>query len=696
MRNLAFDQFFRADYQLAAASFQSLPDRYCREHYILSLFLNDPNSDIEAVRAEVINLEALRQEAGFSYSCALSLRHSIHQKNADIINTLAICDINLKVNPLNDYVLELVQQFSYNDRYNLLEVKIISFRLINILRQVANNHDISVVDHRLAFVCHEFLSGFQRRYPSIDTYCNLAQYYYFLKDFDQSYYYYKQAQNLFGESEKILLGLSSIAFECSNSLEGIELLEKLLQISPDNPEYNTSYGITLEIYGKSNEALKFLEKAVEVISSQVRYSITIANQFRKIGNIALAEKFYYQVVNLITCYHDSWLNLSRFAIWQKQLDSAKSYMQYSILSIPESSSAMIIASDLLDMQGQLSDAINLLERAYRNSPTNWEVAIRLIQKLQQQKEPLKALNICQNFAQINSDTYRLRCSTALSRLYLDLGLTIPLFETLDKLQELILKESPNTSWKEWMYVYHILSFVVPSVRDSTLFNSLIFSLVSEKYVDRLNSWACVMTKLYGFDFKAPKYTCKYKIKRIGFVSPNFSGHVVSELSIDIIKELSTLSDDIEVFIIPIDLKCQNSEFLKKVRQQLTPTLKLLELYYPLPNIVEHLIKLELDVLIELDGATSEITCQVLYCHPAQINLSWLGFDAPFISEQNFFLCDQYTHPDGIDELYKEKLIRLPNSHMCVRGFEAVEKNRSEVRQSLGISDSQIYLFIQLQ
>lgn len=70
MRNLAFDQFFRADYQLAAASFQSLPDRYCREHYILSLFLNDPNSDIEAVRAEVINLEALRQEAGFSYSCA--------------------------------------------------------------------------------------------------------------------------------------------------------------------------------------------------------------------------------------------------------------------------------------------------------------------------------------------------------------------------------------------------------------------------------------------------------------------------------------------------------------------------------------------------------------------------------------------------------------------------------------------------
>ncbi|MFN6142991.1 MAG: hypothetical protein ACK48A_12185, partial [Pseudanabaena sp.] len=78
---------------------------------------------------------------------------------------------------------------------------------------------------------------------------------------------------------------------------------------------------------------------------------------------------------------------------------------------------------------------------------------------------------------------------------------------------------------------------------------------------------------------------------------------------------------------------------------------------------------------------------------APVCISWLGFDAPFVSSNNYTLCDHYTHPSTSDQYYLENLVRLPDSHMAIAGFEYVPINRDEQRSSLGILPEQIaYLF----
>ena len=102
---------------------------------------------------------------------------------------------------------------------------------------------------------------------------------------------------------------------------------------------------------------------------------------------------------------------------------------------------------------------------------------------------------------------------------------------------------------------------------------------------------------------------------------------------------------------------------------------------------------QLDVLIDLDGLTISLNTHVLYRHLAPVCMSWLGFDAPFISADNYCLCDGYTHPSTSDKDYLEKLIRLPDAHMAIAGFECVPIDRDRERESLGISPEQIaYLF----
>jgi len=71
----------------------------------------------------------------------------------------------------------------------------------------------------------------------------------------------------------------------------------------------------------------------------------------------------------------------------------------------------------------------------------------------------------------------------------------------------------------------------------------------------------------------------------------------------------------------------------------------------------------------------------------------MGFDAPFLSSQNYYLCDRHTHPDYVDSHYVEQLLKLPDAHMAVSGFQSVPVNRGELRELWGIRPNQVvYLY----
>jgi predicted O-linked N-acetylglucosamine transferase (SPINDLY family) len=71
----------------------------------------------------------------------------------------------------------------------------------------------------------------------------------------------------------------------------------------------------------------------------------------------------------------------------------------------------------------------------------------------------------------------------------------------------------------------------------------------------------------------------------------------------------------------------------------------------------------------------------------------LGLDASGIPAIDYFIADNYVLPENAQEIYSEKIIRLPNSYLSIDGFEIGVPTRK--RADLNIpDDAVIYLTVQ--
>ena len=80
---------------------------------------------------------------------------------------------------------------------------------------------------------------------------------------------------------------------------------------------------------------------------------------------------------------------------------------------------------------------------------------------------------------------------------------------------------------------------------------------------------------------------------------------------------------------------------------------------------------EIDILIDLDSNTLDLSCQVMALKPAPIQVTWLGMDASGIPSIDYFIADPYVLPENAQDYYSEKIWRLPNTYIAVDGFEVL-------------------------
>ncbi|MBD1842988.1 O-linked N-acetylglucosamine transferase, SPINDLY family protein [Cyanobacteria bacterium FACHB-63] len=87
------------------------------------------------------------------------------------------------------------------------------------------------------------------------------------------------------------------------------------------------------------------------------------------------------------------------------------------------------------------------------------------------------------------------------------------------------------------------------------------------------------------------------------------------------------------------------------------------------EIADQIYQDEIDVLIDLDSITLDISCQVLSLKPAPIQVTWLGWDASGLPTIDYFIADPYVLPDDAQSYYSERIWRLPQTYIAVDGFE---------------------------
>ncbi|MBN3949757.1 MAG: O-linked N-acetylglucosamine transferase, SPINDLY family protein [Nostoc sp. NMS7] len=78
---------------------------------------------------------------------------------------------------------------------------------------------------------------------------------------------------------------------------------------------------------------------------------------------------------------------------------------------------------------------------------------------------------------------------------------------------------------------------------------------------------------------------------------------------------------------------------------------------------------KIDILVDLDSITLDVTCEVMALKPAPIQVTWLGWDASGIPAIDYFIADPYVLPDDAQNYYTEKIWRLPQTYIAVDGFE---------------------------
>lgn len=87
------------------------------------------------------------------------------------------------------------------------------------------------------------------------------------------------------------------------------------------------------------------------------------------------------------------------------------------------------------------------------------------------------------------------------------------------------------------------------------------------------------------------------------------------------------------------------------------------------EIAEKIYQDNIDVLIDLDSITLDITCEVMALKPAPIQVTWLGWDASGLPAIDYFMADPYVLPDSAPDYYRETIWHLPNTYIAVDGFE---------------------------
>ena len=194
------------------------------------------------------------------------------------------------------------------------------------------------------------------------------------------------------------------------------------------------------------------------------------------------------------------------------------------------------------------------------------------------------------------------------------------------------------------------------------------------YVEREPQFMLDAARRYGELFqsvprmkRAPKRREKI---RVGYISPDFTFHIVALFSFAFFTHFD--KSRFEVF--GYSLAGENAMATELSSHASawryvgggTPA-----------EIAEKIRADEIDILFDLAGHSANNALPVLALRPAPVQISGVGyFDTTGLSAVDYFLTDVHTDPMGEnDGCFTEKLLRLPESHLCYRASRAGEKSR---------------------
>ncbi len=147
--------------------------------------------------------------------------------------------------------------------------------------------------------------------------------------------------------------------------------------------------------------------------------------------------------------------------------------------------------------------------------------------------------------------------------------------------------------------------------------------------------------------------------RVGYVSADFMYSVVSFFCYSLLKDYDRTRFEVYVYA-----ACQEDQASREFKTYVDVWRNIMNL--PPKKAAAIIYADELDILFDPSGHTADNCLPVMAYKPAPVQISGIGwFNTTGLSTIDYFLTDVHVDPIGQnDELFTEKLLRLPHSHFC--------------------------------
>lgn len=503
---------------------------------------------------------------------------------------------------------------------------------------------------------------------------------------------YQQAVQILPEFAAAHANLGSLYYRRGESEAAIACYQKALALEPSQAGIHWNLGTLYHDLGRLGEAVESWQQALllQPDMGTAERHLKIGNTFLALTRIESAIHHYQQAIALQPNFSQAHSNLGNALIQQGSLESGIAVLKTAQTLSPQLAGIHYNLGTALLQQGHQHQ--NFSGSEWRGVVDCFLEAIGLDPDLIAAHHALFYLIRSRDPFGIDFDSLRQAAEDYLSRVqgptrllaalpYLSLclhgGYSELARETFLTLETQLQSDLDRLDLDSIALLYSRLMFSQPHLRDDREANLTLAKLLGSKNQARLNKEP----------ISSPHLPHPANLK-IGFLSPHWRRHSIGWCSADILRELSGLSAELYLYVTQSQARDDKTqEFENLATQFYRPQSANFEAAQL--EIIEQIRRDKIDILVDLDSVTCSEQLEILYRQPAPICLSWLGFDAPFLSSAHYFLGDRHTHPPGIEADYIEQLIRMPDSFVAVSGFKRQSVEREVVRLSLGISWKQI-------
>lgn len=453
--------------------------------------------------------------------------------------------------------------------------------------------------------------------------------------------------------------------------QAIASYQRAISRKPDWAEPYANIGCLRVQQDRLEEALEQLQKAISLNPQRPEIYLHTARIFTKMRRHEDAINHYQKVIELKPNFADAYANLANMQATIGQLPEAIANYQKTLQLKPEWAEVYCRLAHI-QKQKDPKEAVAHLEKALELQPDFAEAYQQLCDLLSHSTNLGKAREVADRYWENCGKTVPVLCAIAYIFSYTQSGACEQALVKLEELIRICNNRIETLTQIEIRLIYEIILFTVPHLRDNLEGNAQFYRIISQHYYQKPIG---TPPSIYA----EPRSPLK-----IGFLSKHFRRHSVGWCAEGVIKEMSAITPHINLYISGIMHPDEVTARYEKI---------VAKCYWPksYPNgfaspeeLNQEIRGDRIDVLVDLDSVTVPVNVQVLHKSPAPVCVTWLGFDAPYLTSNHYLICDQHSHPPGIEKHYLERLVRLPDTAVAIAGLPTRPVDRNMVRQQLNI------------